>query len=272
MPSSSSPCSSGTVIVERMPCMMIECAAEKRLSIVASDDSTAALLLHDLAEDRLRQHDLLVLAVAGPRDLRRGDAVLHEQDDAAVGRDELERLHDDLLEQDLEVDLEADRAAELVREAQLLVVAAQDLDVEDLLLGQELARRGRRLDLLADERLGRRGRDRDLLQQRVLGRALLEGEARRAERDLVAVAEDVLADALAAQERAVELPRSRNRNRPSGWRMICACSFETMRSRICSVLSGCRPTVLTAPSSYSRRWSLPVTMILAMPGEAWRAS
>ena len=90
------------------------------------------------------------------------------------------------------------------REAQLLVVAAQHLDVEDLALGQELARGGRRLDLLADERLGRRGRDRHLLQQRVLRRALLEGQAGRAEHDLVAVAEHVLADPLAAQERAVE--------------------------------------------------------------------
>ena len=45
IPSSSSWWSSGTVIVERMPCMMIECAAEKRLSMVASDDSTAALLV-----------------------------------------------------------------------------------------------------------------------------------------------------------------------------------------------------------------------------------
>ena len=43
MPSSSSSCSSGTLMVERMPCMMIECAPEKRLSIVASDDSTAVL-------------------------------------------------------------------------------------------------------------------------------------------------------------------------------------------------------------------------------------
>ena len=36
MPSSSSPDSSGTHIVERMPCMMIECAPENRASIVAS--------------------------------------------------------------------------------------------------------------------------------------------------------------------------------------------------------------------------------------------
>jgi hypothetical protein len=33
----------GTVMVERMPCMMIEWAPEKRLSMVASEESTAAL-------------------------------------------------------------------------------------------------------------------------------------------------------------------------------------------------------------------------------------
>jgi adenylate cyclase len=38
MPSSSSPWSSGTHMVERIPCMMIECAPEKRESMVASDD------------------------------------------------------------------------------------------------------------------------------------------------------------------------------------------------------------------------------------------
>ena len=116
-----------------------------------------------------------------------------QQDDAAVGRDQLERLDDDLLEQDVEVHLEADRSPELVGEAQLLVVAAQHLDVDDLLLGQEVARRRRRLDLLADERLGRRRRDGHLLQQRVLRRLLLKGQAGRAEHDLVAVAQDVLA-------------------------------------------------------------------------------
>ena len=43
MPSSSSTWSSGTHMVERMPCMMIECAPEKRESMVASDESTAFL-------------------------------------------------------------------------------------------------------------------------------------------------------------------------------------------------------------------------------------
>ena len=45
IPKSSSRWSSGTVMVERIPCMMTECAAEKRLSMVASDDSTDALLV-----------------------------------------------------------------------------------------------------------------------------------------------------------------------------------------------------------------------------------
>ncbi|MNC96443.1 hypothetical protein D3C83_138150 [compost metagenome] len=44
IPRRSEPYSSGRVIVERMPCMMIEWAPENRESIVASDDSTAALL------------------------------------------------------------------------------------------------------------------------------------------------------------------------------------------------------------------------------------
>ena len=61
MPSSSSAWSSGTHMVERMPCMMIECAPEKRESIVASDDEHRALVLLDLVRDRLRQHDLLVV-------------------------------------------------------------------------------------------------------------------------------------------------------------------------------------------------------------------
>ena len=63
-----------------------------------------------------------------------------------------------------DVDLEADRAPELVGQAQLLVVAAQHLDVGDLALGQELARAGRRQPL-ADERLVGRGLDGHPLQR-----------------------------------------------------------------------------------------------------------
>ena len=48
--------------------------------------------------------------------------------------------------------------------------------------------------------------------------------------------------------------------------MTWACSFDTIRSRICTTLSGWRPMVVTAPSSYSRRPSLPSTMILAIRG------
>ena len=61
MPSSSSPCSSGTHMVERMPCMMIECAPEKRESMVASDDEHGLLVLLDLGDDRLGEDDLLVV-------------------------------------------------------------------------------------------------------------------------------------------------------------------------------------------------------------------
>ena len=60
MPSSSLAWSSGSVIVERMPCMMIECAPENRASIVASDDSTAALLVSTSAITVLRQHDVRI--------------------------------------------------------------------------------------------------------------------------------------------------------------------------------------------------------------------
>ena len=42
-PSSSLPCISGTDIVERMPCKMIDWLCTKRTSMLASDDSTARL-------------------------------------------------------------------------------------------------------------------------------------------------------------------------------------------------------------------------------------
>ena len=158
----------------------------------------------DLVQDRFRQDDLFVLAVAGLGDLGRRNAVLHQQDHAAIGGEQLERLHDDLLEQQLEVDLEADRSPELVGEAELLVVAAQHLDVEDLFLGQELARRRRRLDLLANQRVAGRRRDRHLLQHRFLRRFFLKCQAGRTEHDLVVFLQDVLVHALAAQERSVQ--------------------------------------------------------------------
>ena len=79
--------------------MMTECAAENRLSIVASDDSTDALLVTtsfriDFDSTICSFLPSRVLAIFGVR-----DAVLHQQDHAAVGGDQLERLHDDLLEQ-----------------------------------------------------------------------------------------------------------------------------------------------------------------------------
>jgi len=84
-------------------------------------------------------------------------------------------------------DLEPDRASELVRDAELLVVAPQHLDVVDFLFGQELATR-RGADALPDVAVGQPGRDGDALQHLLAGRCLDEQEAGRAERDLVAVA------------------------------------------------------------------------------------
>ena len=69
-PSSSSWWTSGTVMVERMPCMMIEWAPEKRLSIEASADSTAVFCCTTSVRIDRRQHDLLVAAVAGAGDAR----------------------------------------------------------------------------------------------------------------------------------------------------------------------------------------------------------
>jgi hypothetical protein len=60
---------------------------------------------------------------------------VHEQDRAAVGADQLEGLVEDLGQQLLEVELAADRARQLVADAQALVVAAQHLLVELLRSG-----------------------------------------------------------------------------------------------------------------------------------------
>ena len=205
MPSSSSWCSSGTVIVERMPCMMMEWAPEKRLSMVASDDSTAALLLHDLGQDRFGQHDLLVLAVARLGDAGLGNAVLHEQDDAAVGGDELEGLHDDLLEQDARG-----------RPRGRWTGRARGRGAASRSRGAAPRRRrsrvragtravGGALDLLADEGLGGRGRDGHLLEQRVAAQTV-SWKVRVVEPSMISSPslQHVLAHALAAQERAVQ--------------------------------------------------------------------
>ncbi len=45
MPSKSPECSSGTAMLERMPCMIIECAPLNRLSTIASELSTASLVV-----------------------------------------------------------------------------------------------------------------------------------------------------------------------------------------------------------------------------------
>ena len=68
---------SGTVIVERMPCMMTECAAEKRLSIVASDDSTDALFCTTSLRIDFDSTICSFLPSRVLRDLRLRDAVLH---------------------------------------------------------------------------------------------------------------------------------------------------------------------------------------------------
>ena len=75
-----------------------------------------------------------------------------QQDHAAVGADELERLVEDLRQQLVEIELAADGARELVADAQPLVVAAQVLVVGDLALRHEVAGVG--LDAAADVALG----------------------------------------------------------------------------------------------------------------------
>jgi hypothetical protein len=49
-----------------------------------------------------------VTPVAAAGDTGAGDALLHQQDHAAVGGDQLEGLHDDLLQQKIDVDLQTD--------------------------------------------------------------------------------------------------------------------------------------------------------------------
>jgi hypothetical protein len=91
---------------------------------------------------------------------------------------------------------------QLVGDAQLLVVGAEDRDVLDVLLGQEGGAGGQRaLDLALH--LVRRHRhlaDRELVLRPILGEAV----GRVAEGDLVARLQDSLADLLAVDEGAVE--------------------------------------------------------------------
>src|SRR5208282_4713603 len=91
-----------------------------------------------------------VAAVAAPRDawLERTVSLFHE-DDATVRFHELEEREEDLLEQPVEVALEANVSAELPRDAKPLVVDAKLLRVmSDLLIGEEAFRE--RGDLCAD--------------------------------------------------------------------------------------------------------------------------
>jgi hypothetical protein len=162
------------------------------------------LLGDDLVHHRLGQDDVFLLGVllldeAGDQLSRR----VHEQDDAAVGAEELERLVEDLGQELVEVELGAEGAGQLVGHAQLLVVAAQQAFVPDLALGEEIAR-GLGGDLVPDVAVGGGGRDGDALQGKVFRPLVDEQEARRSQRDLVGIGEDVLGDALAADVSAVQ--------------------------------------------------------------------
>ena len=205
MPSSSSWWSSGTVIVERMPCMMIECAAENRLSIVASDDSTDGLVGHDLGHDDLRQDD-------AARSCRRAS-----WRSSAPGRpSSISRITprsagtssnafvDDLRAAARGSSSRPIDARQLVGDAQPLVVAAQDLDVADL-ASRAGSRRRRRLDLLADV-APRSAAARSSPSAAATPAAGFSWNIRRVEPSMISSPslQEVLADALAAQERAVQ--------------------------------------------------------------------
>ena len=135
--------------------MMIECAPEKRAVHRRVRRQHRRLVAGDLGEDRLRQHDLFVLAVARLDDLRGGSlpSSISRMTPRSAGSSSnaLSRIFGSSAR---------GRASPTMarpsswRDAQLLVVAAQVLDVEDLLLGQEVARR-RRWILLADDALSR---------------------------------------------------------------------------------------------------------------------
>ena len=161
-----------------------------------------ALFGAHLVEDALGQLDLLVALLP---DVARDEVVglrVEQEDDGPVGADQQEGLVDDLLQQGVEVGVDRELLRELVGDAQLLVVGAQDRDVLDVLLGQE-PRVGRQcaLDLALD--LVRRHRhlaDRQLVLRPVLGEAI----GRVAERDLIAGLQRPLADLLSVDEGAVE--------------------------------------------------------------------
>jgi hypothetical protein len=161
-------------------------------------------VVDDLGEHGARQDDVRVAARAARLHVARDHLalVVLEQDRAAIGADQLERLVEDLGQQLLEIELAADGAGELVADAEALVVAAELLVVGDLALGREVA--GRRLDALPDVALGQARRDRDPVLRLLDRRLVDEEEPGRPHRDLVAVGQDVVADALAADEGAVQ--------------------------------------------------------------------
>ena len=90
-----------------------------------------------------------------------------------------------------------------MRDAQLLVVAPQGLHVGKFPLGNEPAQ-GLGVDLLADVGVRRRRGDGHALQRALDAGLLGKPQPRAPERNLVAVTQAVLGDALAADEAAVE--------------------------------------------------------------------
>ncbi len=68
-------------------------------------------LLDHLVQDGPGKNDLLGTAVPRLGDAGLRDAVFHQKDDPAIGRDQIERLHDDLFQQEVDVDLKPDGAA-----------------------------------------------------------------------------------------------------------------------------------------------------------------
>ena len=127
---------------------------EAAKSIAASWVSTAARSL--MTWFRIVEQTWMGASVPSRRCAARGckrAVVLAEEDDAAIGVDELEERQQDLVEQLVEVALEADVARELPREAQALVVDAELLRVVRDLVEREEALRLRR-DLRADRARG----------------------------------------------------------------------------------------------------------------------
>jgi len=122
--------------------------------MLASEDSTAAFCV----TTSLRMNGRARSArCARPRlgHAGLGNPVFHQKDDPAISRDQIERLHDDLFEQEVDVDLKPDGPAQFVGQAQLLVVAAQGFWIGDLALGQKLGG-ARGLDLLVNQGIGKR--------------------------------------------------------------------------------------------------------------------